>query len=201
MLDQSSPREDNIRRPVLGPQVLPVLPAPNTSPTIGVYNVKSGSVLHPATVNPSTLRSFSTSHNSFKPANGSLMGSLVFEDWSPPLPASAQARSLPATTRREADEPDTGSGRCSGSSGAGVEPGVDESGYATLLIKREPFYEQVPSEQVNKLSMYFNMYNVHISACHVAQLTPINSFLKVRSHKYVKMHSRDRERTEPMQGY
>ena len=84
------------------------------------------------------------------------MGSLVFEDWSPPLPASAQARSLPATTRREADEPDTGSGRCSGSSGAGVEPGVDESGYATLLIKREPFYEQVPSEQVNKLSMYLN---------------------------------------------
>merc|ERR1712018_89820 len=39
----------------------------NTTPTIGVYNVTSGAVIHPATVNPSTLRSFSTSHNSFKP--------------------------------------------------------------------------------------------------------------------------------------
>ena len=38
----------------------------NPSPKIGVYNVKSGSVIHPATVNPNVLRSYSSA-SSFKP--------------------------------------------------------------------------------------------------------------------------------------
>ena len=128
------------------------------SPTIGVYNVTSGAVIHPATVKPSTLRSFSASHNSFKSFHLPPVQPLSLHSWSsePPPSTHLHVQSLPVGFN---PHPRVKT----------LEPKIDESGYATLIIKpdpsREPFYEQVPPDHITEQqAMYDDVprrYSVH----------------------------------------
>ena len=153
------------------------------TPSIGVYNVTTGSIIHPATVNPSTLRSFSTSHNTFKPLNYPLQP-LSLHSWSsvpssipniqslPPgfLPGSYVGTpiSFPGNSRFPGGSIGFPPGYNAGSNTRKLsktdEPKIDESGYATLILKKEPLYEQVTPEPEPEPVTYDSVprrYSVH----------------------------------------
>ena len=107
------------------------------SPKVGIYSVSSGKILAPATVSPNTLRSLSTSSNTFKPFSyTSQPNSLPYSNW-PKKERNATRTSL----QFHFDSPMMEDVHCSTPRS---EPLIDEAGYASLIIKQEdPVYEPV----------------------------------------------------------
>ena len=107
------------------------------SPKVGIYSVSSGKILAPATVSPNTLRSLSTSSNTFKPFSyTSQPNSLPYSNW-PKKERNATRTSL----QFHFDSPMMEDVHCSTPRS---EPVIDEAGYASLIIKTEdPVYEPV----------------------------------------------------------
>ena len=124
----------------------------NPSPKIGVYNVKSGSVIHPATVNPHVLRSYSSA-SSFKPIQ--VTAPQPFS-----LPGATWNHSTPRTGRPLNISLDNTLGESGISEGSDKPaPEVDESGYATLILKDEPYYEVPPCHRDSAIIV--NQYNLY----------------------------------------
>jgi len=107
------------------------------SPKIGIYSVSSGVVLQPATVSPNTLRSLSSTSNTFKPFS-----------------YMAETTSMPYTTWQKVDKrqmvPRTSLPfqfdspmQVVSEPPAKEEPIIDECGYASLIIKKDPLYEPI----------------------------------------------------------
>lgn len=116
------------------------------SPKVGVYSVSSGKILAPATVSPNTLRSLSTSSNSFKPFSYTQPNSLPYNNNNWPK----NERNTTRTSLQFHFDSPMMRDSCSKSRS---EPHIDEAGYASLIIKQEdPVYEPV-RESLEDVSM------------------------------------------------
>jgi len=106
------------------------------SPKIGIYSVSNGVVIQPATVSPNTLRSLCSTSNTFKPVCFTLPpNSMPYTNWQStnkrPLPRSSLPFQFdsPMLAVKEPIEKE--------------EPLIDECGYASLIIKKDPLYEPI----------------------------------------------------------
>ena len=127
------------------------------SPKVGIYSVSSGKILAPATVSPNTLRSLSTSSNTFKPFSyTSQPNSLPYSNW-PKKERNATRTSLQFHFDSPMMMEDV---HCSTPRS---EPLIDEAGYASLIIKTEdPVYEPVrESEEDVTMTPGGNMDNMY----------------------------------------
>jgi hypothetical protein len=110
-------------------------PCTRPSPKIGIYSVSSGVVIQPATVSPNTLRSLCSTSNTFKPF--SYTGepcSMPYPPWQaadPRLPRASLPVQFASPMLAVADTPAT------------EEPIIDECGYASLILKKDPLYEPI----------------------------------------------------------
>ena len=149
----------------------------NPSPKIGVYNVKSGSVIHPATVNPNVLRSYSSA-SSFKPIQVNPPQPFSLPSWNhstPTLEAAERARvnaSRPICINL--DNSADGAGLSANEDGdLSDKPDVDDSGYATLILKEEPYYEVPPSHRDSAvIAHHYNLYDPVTERLEVPNLVP-----------------------------
>ena len=106
------------------------------SPRIGIYSVSNGVVIQPATVSPNTLRSLCSTSNTFKPFSYTAEpNSMPYSNWQRTDKRQLPRNSLPfqfdspMLTLKEPPEKE--------------EPLIDECGYASLIIKKDPLYEPI----------------------------------------------------------
>ena len=140
------------------------------SPKVGVYSVSSGKILAPATVSPNTLRSLSTSSNTFKPFSYTQPNSMPHNNW----PKKERNATRTASLQFHFDSPMMEDVHCSTPRS---EPLIDEAGYASLIIKQEdPVYEPV-RESLEDVTMtpegiMDNMYDDVPSSRSSSSVTP-----------------------------
>jgi len=120
----------------------PSSPPPSSNPSgSGLYSVSSGLVIQPATISPSTLRSLSSSSNTFKPF------SYTAQPHSVPYPWHQSDPTRPSVAFQFDSSPQVPSSQNSPVPPPG-SPTIDEAGYASLVSLRketikEPIYEPI----------------------------------------------------------
>jgi len=106
------------------------------SPRIGIYSVSTGVVIQPATVSPNTLRSLCSTSNTFKPFSYTTEpNSMPYSNWQKndkrQLPRSSLPFQFDSPMLTVKETP------------AKEEPLIDECGYASLILKKDPLYEPI----------------------------------------------------------